>query len=101
MILSLIGILILFLTFLRFMVAMVNMLSRPYLPELQPDYGPLPSLSVLIPVRNEEKNIGKLLGSLISLPYKNAEILVFDDGSTDGSALVIDGYVRLDSRVRF
>ena len=101
MILSLIGILILFLTFLRFMVAMVNMLSRPYLPELQPDYGPLPSLSVLIPVRNEEKNIGKLLGSLISLPYKNAEILVYDDGSTDGSALVIDGYIRLDSRVRY
>lgn len=101
MILTLIGILILYLTFLRFLVAMVNMLSRPYLPEFQPDYGLLPSLSVLIPVRNEEKNIGSLLGTLTALPYNNAEILVYDDGSTDGTAQVIDGYERCDSRVRY
>jgi len=101
MILTIIGILILCLTFLRFLVAMVNMLSRPYLPESHPEYGPLPSLSVLIPVRNEEKSIGKLLGTLTALPYNNAEILVYDDGSTDGSAQVIDGYARIDNRVRY
>ncbi|MDZ7635732.1 MAG: glycosyltransferase family A protein [Bacteroidales bacterium] len=101
MILTVIGILILYLTFLRFLVAMVNMLSRPYLPAPKPEYGSLPSLSVLIPVRNEEKNIGRLLGSLTSLPYNNAEILVYDDGSTDGSALVIDGYARIDNRIRY
>lgn len=100
MILAVIGILVLGLTFLRFMVAMVNMLSRPYLPEPEKEYGPLPALSILIPVRNEEKNIGTLLGSLETLPYNNAEILVYDDGSTDGSSGVIEGYARCDSRVR-
>ncbi len=101
MILTVIGILILYLTFLRFAVAMVNMLSRPYLPIPPGEYGKLPSLSVLIPVRNEEKNIGTLLSTLTALPYGDAEILVYDDGSTDGSALVIEGYMRLDSRVKY
>ncbi|MFZ2286019.1 MAG: glycosyltransferase family 2 protein [Bacteroidales bacterium] len=101
MILTIIGILILGLTFLRFMVALVNMLSRPYLPDPRGEYGRLPSLSVLIPARNEEHNIGTLLGSLAVLPYDDAEILVYDDGSTDGSALVIKGYARLDKRVRY
>jgi len=68
MILTAIGILILYLTFLRFSVALVNMLSRPFLPVPPGEYGHLPSLSVLIPVRNEEKNIGTLLGTLAVLP---------------------------------
>ncbi len=101
MILTAIGILILYLTFLRFSVALVNMLSRPFLPVPPGEYGHLPSLSVLIPVRNEEKNIGTLLGTLAVLPYPDAEIIVYDDGSTDGSALVIEGYSRVDSRVRY
>ena len=101
MILTVIGFLVLGLTFLRFLVALVNMLSRPYLPETKPEYRAMPSLSVLIPVRNEEMNIGKLLGTLTALPYNNAEILVYDDGSTDGSAMVIDGYARIDKRIRY
>ncbi len=101
MILTIIGLLILYLTLLRFLVAMVNMLSRPYLPSPPGEYGQLPSLSVLIPVRNEEKNIGTLLGTLTALQYDDTEILVYDDGSTDGSAVVIDGYMRLDNRVRY
>ncbi len=76
MILTITGILIFLLMFLRFLVTMVNMLSRPYLPDPDGEYGHLPSLSVLIPVRNEERNIGILLGSLAALKYENAEILV-------------------------
>lgn len=101
MILTVIGILILYLTFLRFAVAMVNMLSRPYLPIPPGEYSQLPSLSVLIPVRNEEKNIGTLLGTITALPYGDTEIIVYDDGSTDGSALIIEGYMRLDHRIRY
>lgn len=101
MILTITGMLILYLTFLRFLVAMVNMLSRPYLPVPPGEYGHLPTLSVLIPVRNEEKNIGTLLGTLAVLPYPDAEIIVYDDGSTDGSELIIEGYSRIDSRVRY
>jgi chlorobactene glucosyltransferase len=101
MILVISALLVLFLTFLRFSVAFVNMVSRPYLPEVASQQGDLPSLSVLIPVRNEEKNIDRLLGSLISLNYRNAEILVYDDGSTDRSAQLIRGYEALDSRVKY
>ncbi|MDX9902737.1 MAG: glycosyltransferase family 2 protein [Bacteroidales bacterium] len=101
MILVITALLVLYLTFLRFSVAFLNMVSRPYLPELARQKCDLPSLSVLIPVRNEEKNIDRLLGSLISLNYGNAEILVYDDGSTDGSAQLIKGYEALDSRVRY
>jgi chlorobactene glucosyltransferase len=101
MILTLIGILILYLTFLRFSVALVNMLSRPYLPSPTGEYGQMPSLSVLIPVRNEEKNIGTLLGTLATLPYPDAEIIVYDDGSTDGTALIVEGYSRVGSRVKY
>lgn len=100
MILTIAGCLILFLTFLRFAVAIVNFLSRPYLPMTVRDEKQLPSLSVLIPVRNEEKNIGTLLGTLCSLPYRQAEIIVYDDGSTDSTADVVAGYARIDKRVR-
>jgi chlorobactene glucosyltransferase len=101
MILTVVGIIILFLTFIRFVVALVNMLSKPYLPELSVKYEHLPSLSVLIPVRNEEKNIGNLLGSLITLPYDDPEILVYDDGSTDSTAGIINNYALNDDRIRY
>ena len=101
MILTVAGCIVLFLTFLRFAVALVNWLSRPYLPHVRKERSPLPSLSVLIPVRNEEKNIGMLLGSLAMLPYGKAEIIVYDDGSTDGTAEVVAACARVDGRVRW
>lgn len=101
MILTVIGIIILYLTFLRVAVALVNMLSKPYLPEPSVKDEHLPSLSVLIPVRNEEKNISNLLGSLITLPYDDVEILVYDDGSEDETARIIKHYALNDSRIRY
>jgi chlorobactene glucosyltransferase len=101
MILPAIGILILFLTFLRFAVSLVNLITRPYLPGNDSKGQHLPPLSVLIPVRNEEKNIGNLLCSLTSLPYDHAEIIIFDDGSTDDTAAIIKDYALNDSRIRY
>ena len=101
MILTIAGSLVLILTFLRFTVALVNMLSRPYLPHVTKDRSRIPSLSVLIPVRNEEKNIGTLLGSLAMLPYEKAEIIVYDDGSTDSTAEVVNACARIDRRIRY
>lgn len=101
MILVTAGCIIIFLTFLRFAVALVNMLSRPRLPMTVSDRSQLPSLSVLIPVRNEEKNIGTLLGSLALLPYGKAEIIVYDDGSTDGTEDVVAACLRVDGRIKY
>jgi chlorobactene glucosyltransferase len=56
--------------------------------------------SILIPVRNEEKNIGKLLNSLLAQSYTNYEIIVLDDGSTDNSQQVIEEYMEKTSRIK-
>ncbi len=47
---------------------------------------PSPSASIIIPARNEEHNLPKLLRSLASQPLKLHEIIVVDDGSTDRTA---------------
>ena len=45
----------------------------------------LPSVSVLVPVKNEEKVVGRLLKALLNLDYpsRKVEIILIDDGSTD------------------
>ena len=49
----------------------------------QKDY---PSVSIIIPARNEEHNIGRLLDSITGQTCKPDEIIVVDDGSTDRTA---------------
>jgi len=48
--------------------------------------GALPSVSVLIPARDEAAVIGETLSRLVAQDYPNLEILVLDDGSTDSTA---------------
>lgn len=43
-------------------------------------------VSVIVPVYNGKKSIKKCIDSILSQTYKNLEILVFDDGSSDGSS---------------
>lgn len=42
-----------------------------------------PSVSIVIPTRNEERNIGRLIESIQKQTYQNIDIVVVDDGSTD------------------
>jgi len=51
-----------------------------------------PKVSVVIPVYNEEKDIKDCLGSLLKQSYKNFEVIIVDDGSTDESADKIKKY---------
>ena len=46
------------------------------------------SLTVVVPVRNESKSLGSVLTSLRSSLGPKVEIIVVDDGSTDGSRAV-------------
>ena len=54
---------------------------------------PLPSLSVIVPARNEAHNLGRLLPSLAQMNYPGLhEIIVVDDHSTDGTAAIAQAH---------
>ena len=56
--------------------------------------------SVIVPVYNVEKYINECLSSLINQTYKNIEIVVINDGSSDNSLSLIEEYSRIDDRIR-
>lgn len=56
-----------------------------------------PLVSVVIPAYNSTKVIAEALDSVLSQDYPALEVLVVDDGSTDGTSQVVEGY---DDRVR-
>lgn len=77
-----------------------NYRRLPALPTEEAE-GELPSLSIVIPARNEAANLPTLLGSLQSLCYQGpVQIVVVDDGSDDGTGAVAASYgaevVRLE-----
>jgi chlorobactene glucosyltransferase len=61
--------------------------------------GPLPLVSVIIPARNEEKNIRACLLSLLGQNYGNFEIIVLDDNSTDATAAIVRRMTEEDDRL--
>lgn len=55
-------------------------------------------VSLIIPVYNAEKYLGRCLDSLLQNTYQNFEMILVDDGSKDNSWAVIQEYVRKVSR---
>ncbi|HOH51813.1 MAG TPA: glycosyltransferase, partial [Candidatus Hydrogenedentes bacterium] len=51
-----------------------------------PSAGGFPAVTVIIPARNEEDNLPRLLDSLAGQGVPGVEVIVVDDGSTDGTA---------------
>ncbi len=58
-----------------------------------------PLVTVIVPAYNEEKAIGKTVEALLRLSYANKEIIVVDDGSTDGTLAVARSHAK-DDRVK-
>lgn len=56
-------------------------------------------LSVIVPVYNVENYLPKCLNSIINQTYKNIEIILVDDGSTDNSGKICDEYSEKDNRI--
>ncbi len=59
-----------------------------------------PRVSVLIPARNEETNIGACINGFLAQKYDNFEIHVFDDQSTDRTGAIIEAFAARHSEVR-
>lgn len=57
-------------------------------------------ISVIIPVYNVQKYLEKCLNSVLNQTYKNLEILLIDDGSTDNSGKICEEYKLKDSRIK-
>lgn len=57
-------------------------------------------LSVIVPVYNVEPYINRCVDSIINQTYKDLEIILVDDGSTDKSGMICDEYAIKDSRIR-
>jgi len=57
-----------------------------------------PLVSVVVPLYNKAEHVARALGSVLTQTFQDFEILVVDDGSTDGGATVVEGFV--DPRIR-
>ena len=57
-------------------------------------------ISIVVPIYNMEKYLDKCINSIINQTYKNIEIILVDDGSTDKSSKIINKYKKLDKRIK-
>ncbi|MBR5028538.1 MAG: glycosyltransferase, partial [Bacteroidales bacterium] len=60
----------------------------------------MPYISVIVPVYNTEKELPRCIDSILGQSFADFELLLVNDGSTDGSGAICDDYAAKDSRVR-
>ena len=58
-------------------------------------------LTVIIPIYNGEKYLQSTLESVLSSTYKNIEVLIINDGSSDSSEQIINDFIQIDRRIRY
>lgn len=61
---------------------------------------PKPKISVIVPVFNTEQYLSRCVDSILCQSFTSFELLLVDDGSTDGSGSICDTYLVKDNRVR-
>lgn len=61
----------------------------------------MPKISIIIPTYNRANVIGRTIESFISQTYKEWELLVVDDHSTDNTAAVIETFMAKDARIKY
>jgi len=85
--------------FLINLVLNLRNLKAPRLDSKVPE--PAPLVSVLIPARDEEKNIATCLKSLQKQDYPNFEVVVLNDNSSDNTNAIVSQIAAKDDRIRF
>src|SRR5260221_625524 len=58
------------------------------------------AVGVVVPMHNAERTIAATLTSICAQTHRSLDIVVVDDGSTDGSTAIVDAWRRRDPRVR-
>ncbi len=58
-----------------------------------------PKLSVIVPVYNAEIYLDRCIQSIVNQTYRNIELILIDDGSTDQSLLICEKWAKKDSRI--
>lgn len=58
-------------------------------------------ISVIMPAYNVEKYIAKSIESVLSQTYENLELIIINDGSSDGTENIILHYKKMDSRIQY
>lgn len=59
-----------------------------------------PLISIVVPVYNVEHELSRCVDSILAQSYANIEVILVDDGSTDGCPSMCDAYEKKDSRIR-
>jgi glycosyltransferase involved in cell wall biosynthesis len=88
-----IGILIYWLRFCWFALAFARLLQK--FSVVKPVQGPLPKVSVVVPAKNEGKNVEACLRGLQQQTYSNLEIILVNDRSTDDTGAVMERYASM------
>jgi glycosyltransferase involved in cell wall biosynthesis len=60
----------------------------------------MPRISVVLPVYNGEKYLAEAIDSILAQSFKDFELIMIDDGSTDGSLKILQQFQKRDPRVR-
>ena len=59
-----------------------------------------PKISIIVPVYNVEEYITECIDSILSQTYKDCELILVDDGSSDNSGKICDEYALKDNRIK-
>lgn len=60
-----------------------------------------PKISVIVPIYNAAPYVAKCIEGILSQTYRNIEVILIDDGSTDRSAEICQAFAQKDLRIRF
>lgn len=71
-----------------------------FFPLIGSNLSRMPQISVIVPVYNAERTLHRCVDSILAQTCRDFELLLINDGSTDGSGKICDEYAAKDARIR-